>query len=514
MHLPGVADHAGMVREGIERLVRHYGGSPHIRLVAVSENRFPAWTDAIHSVLASASEWVIDITPGRTVPTIAAAEALRAHPDARALYLDVSGYRYEPEPFSWVPYNLQTVRMVIPGQKEESYQNVQFFGSYPNVPAMDVLGAGPKLDASGTRELLVPWEALVVLLNEAGAAAMGKRGAEGVKRFDIKLPHLGTTVGAYDMERSRLSMNDAHDVQTQMGEGLGFLSGAWGHDLPTYSDVLEALSAARILAYANGDELQRAIHSAAISTGGRREGRNVKWIGLDTNVFHLETLTTVARDRRIPLSRIPLVVSKVVHDELDNQMKATLPDGDPPQPIREAMIHRPRKARLAHLAHEEFDLLRHRSRMEIHAYSAIHRDSALNDQAIVDDMKHYADMTDAPVVFLSNDAACIQRAEAAGGRLHPIEIKFGNPATDLDEHPAIDKIAYFVYRLSLAFGRVSLKGLGVDVLGDHPDDEKDHYLHGLVRVRVPDKPWTRGFVHEVSVRGMLQEVVREAGVWL
>lgn len=513
LHLPAVGNHASMVKEGVERLLRHYGAEPKVRLVPVPDNGLPAWSETISNIIASDGDWTIDVTPARTIPKLASMEALRASPETAAVYLDVEGYRYEPKPFSWVPYNVQTVRTLTPGTKEATYRNVQFFGSFPRVAPMDRLGAGPKLDVEGNREIQAHWESLVVLLNEAGAAATGKKGTEGLSKFEIKIPHLGVTVGTYDMERSRLVLEPQEKVLEQLANGLGFLSGAWAHDVPGYNDVLEALTAAHILPYANHEQLRRLLHSAALSTGGPAQSNGIKWIGMDTNALHLQTITTIARDRRIPLSRLPLVVSSVVRGELEHQMQAELPQGDMPTPVANAHVHRPRKARLAHVANEEFELLSSRSRMETHIHRAGKADNDANDQSIVDDMAHFAAKRHEPVIFLTNDRGCHARAEATHG-LEAVEILFGNPDLDLDPSPAIDKIAYFIYRLSLSFGRISLKGLGVEVFGDHPQDKKHAYLHEEIRVRVPDKDWTRGFVHEVSLKDKLAEVVKEAGVWL
>lgn len=518
MHLDAMGHHAEVVARGVRVLLQHYGREEvPVRQVHVKNNAYQVWVDAVRETLdASTVPCIVDVTPARTVPKLAVVASMRPVDDHQVLYLDVHKHRYDPKPFTWIPYNLQTIRSLRDEQEEPSYRSVQYLGAPPGIPPMARL-AGKKVGVN-QYEASVPWESLVVLLNEAGAAGKGQKAEVGVEEFEIKLPALGVTIGRYDLETRRFRLEPWARIRDDLNKARSALPGVWQDEVPRDDFVLEALASSRLLPFADQARYQALLHEVAAETRGPNPGMSLKAIALDTNLFYLEFFTSVTHAARVPMTRIPVVASSVSLEEIRNKMLWRFPDADPPRPLREMDVHHPHEARKAHSAHEEFEMLRTRCRMNVVDHQDGQRGGPgandANDEAILRDFAYHQKNERQGLLVLSNDRGFVERASLLTPDLRVERVHYGDPETEVAEEADVDQVAYFLHRLALGYGLVSLTGLRVQLFGDHPADSSEEFLHENVRVRLPDTPWCRGFLHELRPRDVLRRILADGGVWL
>lgn len=505
------AARAEYVVEGIRRILTHYGAKgTSITTQTVADNRMRSWADAITEATKNTTV-TLDITPSRSITKFAITMAIRRDDPVDVLYLDVDGYRYDPAPFSAIPYNVQTIRSLLHEDKTTAYRGIQFLGSPPG--AAHTLGVGPDLRRldDGTYEHVTPWDTLIVLLNEAAAAGSRDK-TEGARKVRIELPGVHLKFATYDLHDRTFRLTDWTGNLARLEEQRQGLPAPWRPELPDDRQLRSYLAGARLLPFKRADRIHKVLHDAAWATRGLNHDPKTPWPALDTNLFYFEFITTLANDARIPTSRIPLVTSSIVQHEISNRagQPLNLPSPDP-KFFSDGDLHRPLIARGARVAQQEFALLHDRCRMDIVVNAAPTNDSKANDTRIVQDLMHYQELQRRPLAVFSGDGEFIDNAEAKGLQTH--RVGFEDPLEQTATHVDIDQVAYLIYQLSIGFGRVRLKGLGVDVLGDHPAGSGG-YATESIRIRMKDEPWARAYLHEARLRPMLDEVVRDARLWL
>lgn len=520
VHLGQMEDHAELVVKGIRRVLDHYeAGEIPIDMVPIQENTYQAWQEQVRGLLEDRSaRWVVDVTPARTVAKLAAMGSIRPVDATHVLYLDVGEYRYDAKPFPWIPYNLQSVRLLREESRTPPYHRVQRLREPPGLAPVSRF-RGVQRTGPGRYEVTLPWDALTVLLNEAAATGTGNGAGRGAGWIDIKLPALGVHVATYDLESRRFRLTEFTRVRDQIERARNDLDGLWRNELPGATAVLESLASARLLPFEDQTKYETMMHEVARQTRGPNPGTALKAIALDTNLFYQEFFTAVTHATKVPMIRIPVVASAVTLNEIRHQMGASLPAGPKPRILEDSSIHHAYKARQAHSAHEEFEMLRTRCRM--HVIQGEHgltprgpEANDHNDQAIVEDLRNHVESERQELLVLSSDRGFVKRARRQLDRVDVQYISYADPGKHTVREADIDQIAYLIYRLALRFGRASLRGMDVQVMGDHPRGEKRQFLHENVRIDLPDSPWARAFLHEETTRELLEPIVAEGRVWL
>lgn len=516
-HVVRVQEHARTVAEGTEILLDHYDtpdAETRVRRAPVAKNDLPAWRDSLEQVLQAPGPWVVDLTASRTMPKLALVDLVRVRPDAELFYLDVAEYRYEAKPFPWVPYTLQRL-WHFDGAGADRSRRAGERGLTPSPGARSVANAPGlvRVDAGGRRETVIQWQALVVLLNEAAADSLSGRSGRHPS-FQVKLPAFGVTVADYDLVSRRFRLHPFAEILKGLEEAAARLDPVWQAQVPRGHLVLESLAAARLLPYSHQDRLLDELHAMAAGTRGPNPGVAPRALALDTNLFYFDFVTSLARAAGLPTIRVPVVASSISRAEIRNQMTKEFPAGRIPQVLEDAQMHRPLMSRLAHAAHEEFELLRTRCRMEVITRQAATTSAQENDLRILQDFAAHRDREQQELLVVSNDRELVARAQQEMGGLDVHHVDFSDPDRMTRKTADVDELAYLIYRLALAFGRVSLKGLNVEVFGDHSEEQGERFLHEQVRLQVPDTTWVASFLHELRLRGRLDQVVQRARLWL
>lgn len=516
-HVVRVQEHARTVAEGAALLLDHYDApdaEARVRRTAVAKNDLPSWRQALAQVFETPGRWVVDLTPSRTMPKLATMELVQDNPEAELFYLDVSDYRYEAKPFPWVPYTLQRL-WHFDGSGSDRSKRAGERGLSPSPGSRPVAGVPGlvRVDAGGRREAVVQWQALVVLLNEAAADSRSGR-AGSHPSFQLKLPAFGVTVADYDLVSRRFRLRPYPEILKGLEEAASRLDPIWQAQVPRGHLVLESLAAARLLPYSEQNRLMDELHAMAAGTRGPNPGVAPRALALDTNLFYFDFVTSLARAAGLPTIRVPVVASSITRAEIRNQMTKQFPKGPIPQILQKAQMHRPLMSRLAHAAHEEFELLRTRCRMDVITRQAATASAQENDLRILQDFAAHRDREQQELLVVSNDRELVSRAQREMGGLDVHHVDFSDPDRMIRKTADVDEIAYLIYRLALGFGRVSLKGLNVEVFGDHLEEDGERFLHEQVRLRIPDTTWVASFLHELRLRGRLDGVVQRARLWL
>ncbi len=516
-HTPRVKEHARTVAAGTCDVLDHYGAAraeERVRLTSVATNDVTTWRGALEKELGQEGPWAVDVTPSRTIAKLAAAAVVQNHADAHLFYLDVADYRYEAKPFPWVPYNLQNL-WHFTGPKGDKPRHAGARGLRPS-PGARSLANTPglvRVDAAGHRETVVPWQALLVLLNEAAAdQASGRSGQHPA--FMVKLPAFGVDVGQYDLVSRRFRLQPYREIALAVEKATGRVDDPWKREVPRADHVLECLATARMLPYKDQPRLMDELHEMAAATRGPNPGVAPRALALDTNLFYFDFVTSLARAAGLPTIRVPVVASSVTRSEIRHQMKKRFPAGPLPPLVQQAEVRRPLVARLAHAAHEEFELLRTRCRMDVITGPDATRSNDENDRLILMDFAAHRDREQQELLVLSNDRGFVDRSTQDARGLDVRHVDFEDPDAKTSATVNVDQMAYLVYRLAMGFGRVSLKGLSVEVMGEPREADPKSYLHEKVRLRVPDAPWTASFLHELALRERLDARVRQARLWL
>lgn len=275
-------------------------------------------------------------------------------------------------------------------------------------------------------------------------------------------------------------------------------AGSLGQELPDYLDLRDALQSSLLMPPENLHELVKELKDMERRKLDPYRFPRQKLLAIDTNIAYNRLLSRMILLMdggplgRINPSSVQIIVPSLVEEEITNSVghKYRPPDIgilERELGFREADSYINclwKRGRKAMNAQTEINILR-----EIYSILNVRGgkfldDKERRDEEIIRALSRHASDQKCDVLFLTSDDKA--RAHAYSEKVPALLLKYPREVpSELDFDPWL--LPEFLYDLSLSFGVLSFKGLGVKIHGVWGGKSADHYLKEMLKFVIEDE---------------------------
>jgi len=332
-------------------------------------------------------------------------------------------------------------------------------------------------------ELEVGKEFLMAVCNEA---KMNQRPNCTVSSTMLNIDLLRT-----DLEAGRISwIARKEDFDTVIsGFNLKIASEPLRNDLPGYSDLREALRGSVLLPENLGDLFQEMKEIEDRKNDPYRYPKQ-KCLGIDTNIAYRRLLTRllgyegITRPKDLNARCVQILLPSLVEEEIAAKVGRKYSSSDLDE-VGKALGNRwlarsfnnccYKDGRKALNAQTEVKVLKERYNCWDVRGGEFLEDKEARDKEIVKALADHASDQNLDLVYLTADDKSV--AHAIAYKLRSIRLKYPN---ELPERMSLEPWLFIelLYDLSIVFAAISLRGLGITIMGDWAGKSADEYYKG------------------------------------